>query len=270
MYRRIIVPTDGSDFSLRALRPALAIAERFDARVEIVEVVTHFGDANLATSFLREKLDGTVDQSRVQVSTLVMGDDVAHTIAEHVKGGPDTLVVMSSVGRGRSVGLVGSTAESLLFDLHMPVMVIGPQADPDDVHVSGDIVVPVDGSPISARAIDLAGVWAAKLDLHPWIVTVLDPAAGDMPNDVIASGYVSRLAHHLGERIGREVDFETLRDKHAAEELCRFAAERKAAMIVISTHGRTGLRRVALGSTAMHVVHHAPCPVLLQLPSPPE
>jgi nucleotide-binding universal stress UspA family protein len=269
MYRRIIVPTDGSDFSLRALRPALAIAERFEARVEIVEVVMHFGDASLATSFLREKLDGMIDESKVQVSILVMGDDIAHTLAEHVKGGPDTLVVMSSSGRGRSVALVGSTAESLLADLHMPVVVVGPHADPDDVHLDGDIIVPVDGSPLSERALDLAGVWAAKLELRPWIVTVLDPAAGDMPNDVVTSGYVSRLAHHLGDRLGREVDFETLRDKHAADEVCRFAGERKAAMIVISTHGRTGLRRAALGSTAMHIVHHAPCPVLLQLPSPP-
>lgn len=48
-----------------------------------------------------------------------------------------------------------------------------------------------------------------------------------------------------------------------AAEILRIAAERSASLIVIATHGRTGLVRVALGSVAERVVREAPCPVLV-------
>ena len=48
----------------------------------------------------------------------------------------------------------------------------------------------------------------------------------------------------------------------AASEIVRVAGERGVDLIVISTHGRTGLGRLLFGSTAESVVRHAPCPVL--------
>lgn len=52
----------------------------------------------------------------------------------------------------------------------------------------------------------------------------------------------------------------------AASEIVRVAKERKVDLIVISSHGRTGLGRILFGSTAEHVVRHAPCPVLVVKP----
>lgn len=48
-----------------------------------------------------------------------------------------------------------------------------------------------------------------------------------------------------------------------AAEILRVAGERQVSLIVIATHGRTGLRRLALGSVAERVVREAPCPVLV-------
>jgi universal stress protein A len=48
----------------------------------------------------------------------------------------------------------------------------------------------------------------------------------------------------------------------AWEELVRLASRRKADMIIMGTHGRTGLSRLFLGSVAERVIGHAPCPVL--------
>ncbi len=55
---------------------------------------------------------------------------------------------------------------------------------------------------------------------------------------------------------------------HVGEQVCRRAREMKADLIVTSTHGRTGLKRVLLGSTAEYIVRHASCPVLV-VPSHP-
>lgn len=52
----------------------------------------------------------------------------------------------------------------------------------------------------------------------------------------------------------------------AAAEIVRVAAERKVDLIVISSHGRTGLGRMIFGSTAEAVVRHAGCPVLVVKP----
>ena len=52
----------------------------------------------------------------------------------------------------------------------------------------------------------------------------------------------------------------------AASEIVRVASERKVDLIVIASHGRTGLGRSLFGSTAESVVRHAPCPVLVVKP----
>jgi nucleotide-binding universal stress UspA family protein len=46
------------------------------------------------------------------------------------------------------------------------------------------------------------------------------------------------------------------------QEICRYAETEKCDLIVMSTHGYTGIRHVLIGSTAERVVQHAPCPVL--------
>lgn len=56
----------------------------------------------------------------------------------------------------------------------------------------------------------------------------------------------------------------------AASEIVRVAADRKVDLIVISSHGRTGLGRILFGSTAESVVRHAPCPVLVVKPPSPD
>jgi nucleotide-binding universal stress UspA family protein len=53
-----------------------------------------------------------------------------------------------------------------------------------------------------------------------------------------------------------------LREGVEATEIARLAKSRRAAMIVMGTHGRTGIRRFALGSVATRVLNLAPCPVL--------
>jgi nucleotide-binding universal stress UspA family protein len=56
----------------------------------------------------------------------------------------------------------------------------------------------------------------------------------------------------------------------AAAEIVRIADERQVDLIVISSHGRTGLGRIIFGSTAEAVVRHARCPVLVVKPPPDE
>jgi nucleotide-binding universal stress UspA family protein len=70
------------------------------------------------------------------------------------------------------------------------------------------------------------------------------------------------------EKLGQDVEVKTrLLEGVPFQELIRFAAENDVDLIVMSTHGHTGLKHVLLGSTAERVVRKAPCPVLTIKPS---
>jgi universal stress protein A len=60
---------------------------------------------------------------------------------------------------------------------------------------------------------------------------------------------------------------QVIRSGHPAEEIHRFAVEEGIDLIVMATHGRTGLRHVVLGSVAEKVVRHSPIPVLTIKPA---
>jgi nucleotide-binding universal stress UspA family protein len=68
---------------------------------------------------------------------------------------------------------------------------------------------------------------------------------------------------------GLEVEEEIVHGDPAAE-IVRVAGEREVDLIVVSSHGRTGLGRIIFGSTAEAVVRHAACPVLVVKPPPQE
>ena len=71
------------------------------------------------------------------------------------------------------------------------------------------------------------------------------------------------------ECAGLEVE-ELIVHGEAASEIVRVAKDRKVDLIVVSSHGRTGLGRIIFGSTAEAVVRHASCPVLVVKPSQDE
>ncbi len=68
------------------------------------------------------------------------------------------------------------------------------------------------------------------------------------------------------ECAGLEIE-EVIAHGEAASEIARVAEERNVDLIVISSHGRTGLGRILFGSTAEAVVRHASCPVLVVKPA---
>src|SRR5262245_27820178 len=79
---------------------------------------------------------------------------------------------------------------------------------------------------------------------------------------------VPKLAE-CDECAGLEIE-ELVVHGEASAEIVRVAKDRNVDLIVIASHGRTGLGRILFGSTAEAVVRHAPCPVLVVKPSPEE
>ena len=146
-----------------------------------------------------------------------------------------------------------------------------------------NILVPIDFSPLSGRAIEvaqhLAQPFSATVHLvhvheyHP-MFDYMKPAA---PIPTPLKAFRETAGQHIAN------DLEKLAKKYGVSgancyiqegasifnEVCNVAGTINADLIVISTHGRTGLKHVVLGSTAERIVQHSPFPVLV-VPSHPE
>ena len=266
MFNRIIVPTDGSDYSWRAVAVGEALARQFSAELELLEIVTHAADVKRAEQLTRDRLAATPLAVPAGVCARVLERSVGATIAHYVMSIDGGLTVMSTFGRGRTEAILGSVAVDVLREMHDPVVLVGPRADTKRADYRGELVVPVDGSDRSETTLSLAAAWGLGTGARPWIVEVLDPDQVHVP-DVLESSYPARLARELGRESHQDVQYEVLHSKHPGNAIGEFAESIGASLIVASTHGRTGLARLALGSIAMEIVRHAPCPVVLNRPA---
>jgi nucleotide-binding universal stress UspA family protein len=129
------------------------------------------------------------------------------------------------------------------------------------------VLHPTDFSPRSEHALDVACALARDYGATLVLVHVLQSHAAAFgefgtPDPVVSvatlKGRLRQLAPHtLAGRVKCHV-----REGHAATEILRLAKETRCDIIVMGTHGRTGLGRLVMGSVAEQVVRMAPCAVL--------
>ncbi len=139
------------------------------------------------------------------------------------------------------------------------------------------ILVPTDFSQASELAIGAAVMLATQFGAKMTLVHVHDPDALRPPATL---GWSPTQQKTLDEEIRRSIEqgFDDLRkerlasvkdvdtviieDSSAARGICDLADRLDVDLLVIATHGRTGLKHLLIGSVAERVVRHAPCPVL--------
>jgi universal stress protein A len=113
---------------------------------------------------------------------------------------------------------------------------------------------------------------AALHVIHVIPPPLMPDLAGTLPPDVpvafsdqqFMSACQTRLATLVAEQFGGlpEVVTDVLFG-NPWSVICKYAGDAEIDLLVVSTHGRTGLRHVLIGSTAERIVQHAPCPVLV-------
>jgi nucleotide-binding universal stress UspA family protein len=137
------------------------------------------------------------------------------------------------------------------------------------------ILVAVDFSEQSRQALDyaaeLARPFGAAIDLvHVWEVPAFFPTGGEAGFgnksmfEMLSNGAQEALTNFTDEAKKRGISVRSARTEPGAPayRVTEIAREGGYDLIVVGTHGRTGLTRVLLGSVAENVVRHAPCPVL--------
>jgi nucleotide-binding universal stress UspA family protein len=135
------------------------------------------------------------------------------------------------------------------------------------------ILVPTDFSPVSAHVIEYASQLALAFKAQLLVVHVVPPSAYPLIN-VAGMGHFPNLREEIRKRCEEEMK-QLLAKVHADvkpgsrviegvpfSEILAFAQSEGVDLIVMATHGHTGLKHIVLGSTAERVVRMANCPVL--------
>jgi len=120
----ILVPVDGSPPSLAALDHALALAEDYDATIEVLNVVPEAGTATLATADL--SISEAVEKARGSGGRISLRVITGDPVREIVKAAHDIdLIVIGTHGRvGRLHSLLGSVAEDVVRNAPCPVLTV--------------------------------------------------------------------------------------------------------------------------------------------------
>lgn len=135
------------------------------------------------------------------------------------------------------------------------------------------ILVPIDFSKCSLKALTYGIAFAKQFKAAITLLYVVQPyyVAGDYAGGLdyaaltqeIEESSAKRLKEMAQKAIGNKAKYKVLLETgRPVDEITRTAEELNIDLIIISTHGHTGLKHVVLGSTAENVVRHAPCPVL--------
>jgi nucleotide-binding universal stress UspA family protein len=146
------------------------------------------------------------------------------------------------------------------------------------------ILVPLDGSQLAEKALPYAEALAKKFEAELILVQVLQlmpefvagPHGGMMFHEQIvqdrqvAEAYLNGLMRQEYELGIRPVRTVTLEAHSVAMAIAKLACDESVELIVMSTHGRSGLSRLVHGSVAGQMLHEAPCPVFLVKVAEPE
>jgi nucleotide-binding universal stress UspA family protein len=301
MTRHILVPLDGSALAETVIPHAAVLARAHNADLILFQVIApgalrqtagwgpvpgdvRAGWAETALGQVRAGLDAIAERlqsSGIAVQIEVSGaNDVASAIIGRAKRDPDTtMIAMATHGRsGLRRWMLGSVAEKVLQGATTPLLLFRAHEPAASAALSyRTIVVPLDGSLFAEQALDQAKAMAAATGATLVLVAVLpvlDDVAlaevGVVPPWLVAEqqAEMERVDRYLNKTAAQvAAEGFTIRacvvGGTPAEEILRVSAAEHADLIVMATHGWTGLQRLWLGSVATKVVRSADLPVLV-------
>jgi nucleotide-binding universal stress UspA family protein len=295
MIRTLLVPLDGSPFGEQALPYALAIVRRSGGSIHLV----HAHDVDLAAwilpmdtwdleirererAYLSRIVDGLTEElGRAPSAALRDGDPVDVIEAEAAEIGADLVVMTTHARGGLERAWLGSVADGLVRRGGIPLLLVRPvdRAAPPDggALLAGPILVPLDESELSEGVLEpaaaLARIGSGRMVLLHVVPPSLEVAGHVFRVDEArleeasarAESYLEGVAGRL-RREGLEVAVRVVAHEAPAAAILEAAAAEGAGVVAMSTHGRSGLGRLVLGSVADKVIRSARLPVLVMRP----
>ncbi len=278
-YKKLLVAVDGSETSLHALKESFKLAINEKSWITVVSVTPPYkGDLDLVVmgdvmASIRKPCEDALlkaremaEREKALIKTVYEEGEPYERIIDLAESENCDLIVMGRRGLRRLERVfVGSVTARVIGYSPIDVLVV-----PRDTTVAWEkILIATDGSRYSMaatkQAIDFAKSYGGELK----VMSVVDVPAefyGEAPqvvDDMIkkAKGYV--------EDIKKQAESEGIRTETYVREgesylaITALARKEDIKTIVMGSHGRTGLKRLLMGSVTEKVIGHSPCPVLV-------
>jgi nucleotide-binding universal stress UspA family protein len=296
--KNILVPTDFSTESNKALRYGIAFAQKFDAVLSLIHVVEPppvFGGFESIPIVVEDaEVQKNADQNLVAlakknvplgvaVSPLAVRGVPFEEIVSTARARKIDLIITSTHGHtGLKRVLFGSTAERIVQRAPCPVLAVrerehefltgATKSENGGIRLAR-ILVPTDFSDCSRKALHYATAFAKIFRAEIFLLHVLDMplAAGEAGMAVEMAAYQKSI--HAAADKGMIAFLKDHPEPPPAEkeiragvpyrEIIQTADNQRIDLIVMGTHGRTGLGHFLLGSVTERVVRHARSPVLV-------
>jgi nucleotide-binding universal stress UspA family protein len=238
----------------------------------------------------RAYLKSVADQLRKQSPSVVITSrtltgPVADALLEYVRQSRSDLVVMTTRGHGGLRRLwLGSVADAVIRGSSAPVFLVRPEenAPPRPVLENlSQILVPLDGSALSETILQPATTLAALGQAELMLVQVIQPLSSPLEGQRAApstfdveltqvrrreaADYLKDLAEKCLEA-GVTAGYATPLGGNVADTILGLAESSTVGLIAIATHGRSGVKRLAIGSVADKLVRTAPRSLLVYRP----
>jgi nucleotide-binding universal stress UspA family protein len=279
MFDDILVPTDGSECAQTAVSYAEDMATRYEAKVHALcvadsralENAPHYEQIKKERAELAESTCSDLSVSGVPVERAVRTAVPHRGILRYATERDVDLIVMGTHGRtGVERYLLGSVTEKVVRLSDVPVLSVKAKDGGDVTYPYTDILVPTDGSGGAEAAIgpaaDVARTYGARLHA----LSVVDPMA--MGVDVRSSAILEELEEAARTAV-ETVEKEATRASVAAVETAiergnpyrgvrSYVEEHDIDLVVMGTHGRSGIERHLLGSVTEKTVRTSPVPVM--------
>jgi nucleotide-binding universal stress UspA family protein len=300
MYTRILVPLDRSELAEQVLPYIRLLGKSLPLPIELLQVVdpsfSYMADfargpltdqsPSLAVSRAQDYLDrvaATLNEEGLTASarvSTVYGENPASEIICEGEKEPGTLIAMSTHGRsGLSRWALGSVTDKVLHATSNPLLIIraGDQEIPPSEAKLGKVIIPLDGSLLSEQVLPYVAPLAKALGLKMSLTRVIPSAlqycsymeypAAEYENlsvnlHVQAMDYLKEVASRLRQQGIAEVE-ERLIFGHPPSSILDLVQVSPNSLVAMTTHGRSGVARLTLGSVTDRVVRYSAGPVLV-------
>jgi nucleotide-binding universal stress UspA family protein len=299
MFTRLLVTLDGSATAEQILPYARMMARAFKLPVELLTVVDAAG---MLTSVERaRRFDELIrtatrdaDQYLQKVAKRFAGSRVKRTveqgsaaeaITDRAAADKSTLIAMTTHGRsGLNRWLLGSVAEKVLRATTNPLLLVraSPQGTADGEATLDSVVVPLDGSALADQVLPVVAQLAKKLGVetflfraysNPYSAFISGGGHYAVDVDELLSDIRERARQYLEEKMAQlrkqgveEVSY-LIAEGDAADQIVAMARDTPDSLIVICSHGQSGMRRWVMGSVTEAVVRQSNSPVLVLRPA---
>jgi len=270
---RILVPLDGTDVAEESLSVVRSLSKVFDAQVTLVCVNSEStrrpltglknSSRNSESADKQLYLSQKADQLRsagTEADYEFRDGEVAKEICDIAQN--EDIVVMSTNSRtGLQRLLIGSVTLEVIQNASTPLILLRPT---DNWRSRGTnfkrLLVALDGSEFSERILPYVTTLAKAFGSEILLLSVPAGSTSDSYRTTIET-YLQNLAVELGSH---DLKVRTLVAGNVAAQTIVVTAETEMAdLIMLATHGRSGMDRLMLGSVAERVVKNMPCPIFL-------